>query len=53
MRAGGSLVAIGTIIGTIAGGLLSQPSAGLLVGFGAGAFAAILIYAIDRKRQNR
>lgn len=53
MRAGGSLVAIGTIAGTIAGGLLGQPSAGLLVGFGLGVVAALIVWAIDRKRHNR
>ena len=50
MRAGGSLVALGTIVGTIAGGLLGQPSAGLLVGLAAGASAALIVWLSDRKR---
>lgn len=53
MRAGGSLIAVGTIVGTISGGLLGQPSAGLLVGFGLGVLSALIVWAIDHKRQNR
>lgn len=50
MRAGGSLVAFGTIIGTIVGGLFGQPSAGLLAGFAAGAALATILWLIDRTR---
>lgn len=49
MRGGGSLVAIGTILGTIGGGLLGQPSAGLIVGLGVGVLAAIAIWLNDRQ----
>ena len=48
-RGGGALVAIGTIVGTISGGLLGQPSAGLLVGLGVGVLAAVLIWLNDRR----
>lgn len=49
MRAGGSLVAIGTIVGTIGGGLMGQPTLGLLVGFGVGALAAVGVWLLDRR----
>lgn len=47
-RAGGSLIAIGTIVGTVAGGLWGQPSLGLLVGFVIGAAGAIVVWLRDR-----
>lgn len=50
MRAGGSLVALGTIVGTIGGGLMGQPSLGLLVGFATGAVAAVMVWLLDRRR---
>lgn len=50
MRAGGSIVALGTIAGTIIGAVLGQPSAGILVGFACGALAATLVWLADRKR---
>ena len=53
MRAGGSLIALGTITGTIAGSLAGQPSAGLLGGFLLGAFAAVLVWVWDRGRARR
>lgn len=47
-RAGGSLIALGSIAGTFGGGALGQPSIGLLVGFGAGTLLAVLIWLRDR-----
>lgn len=50
MRAGGSLIALGTIAGTIVGGLYGQPSAGLLGGFAAGAVGAVAVWLVNRRR---
>ncbi len=50
MRAGGSLIALGTIAGTIGGGLAGQPSAGLLAGAAAGALGALAVWVVDRRR---
>tara|TARA_R110000824_G_scaffold110723_1_gene258888 strand:+ start:385 stop:588 length:204 start_codon:yes stop_codon:yes gene_type:complete len=41
---GGVFIAIGAIVGAIAGGFLGQPSAGLLAGLALGALAALLIW---------
>ena len=41
---GGVFIAIGAIVGAIAGGLMGQPSAGLLAGLALGALAALLIW---------
>jgi uncharacterized protein YqgC (DUF456 family) len=41
---GGVFIAIGAIVGVIAGGLMGQPSAGLLAGLALGALAALLIW---------
>lgn len=49
MRAGGSLIALGTIAGTLGGGLLGQPSAGLLAGFASGSAVAVVIWLRDRR----
>lgn len=50
LRGGGSAIALLAIAGTIAGGLLGQPSAGLLAGIAAGALIALLIWLADRRR---
>jgi len=42
--AGGAPLALLTLLGPIVGGLLGQPSIGLLVGFGLGVLVAILIW---------
>ena len=41
---GGIFIALGTIGGAIVGGLMGQPSAGLLAGLGLGALVALLIW---------
>lgn len=50
MRAGGAFLALGTIAGTLIGGLLGQPSLGLLLGFAGGAAIAVLVWLADRRR---
>lgn len=45
---GGVFIAIGTIAGAIAGGLMGQPSIGLLAGLALGALAAFAIWLKDR-----
>lgn len=47
-RAGGFLIALAIIIGTVVGGLRGQPSLGLLVGVVAGLAAAALLWIVDR-----
>lgn len=41
---GGVFIAIGAIVGAIGGGVLGQPSAGLLAGLALGTAAALLIW---------
>lgn len=41
---GGAPIALLTLAGAVIGGLLGQPSIGLLVGLGLGALVAILIW---------
>ena len=41
---GGVFIAIGAIVGAIGGGLMGQPSAGMLAGLALGALAALLIW---------
>lgn len=41
---GGVFIAMGAIVGVIAGGYLGQPSAGLLAGLALGTFVALLIW---------
>jgi len=41
---GGIFIALGTLGGAIVGGLMRQPSAGLLAGLGLGALVALLIW---------
>lgn len=48
--AGGIFVALGLLLGAIAGIALDQPSAGMVIGFGVGAAIAALIWLFDRKR---
>ena len=48
--AGGIFVALGLLVGAIAGIALDQPSAGMVIGFGVGAAIAALIWLFDRKR---
>ena len=50
-RAGGFIIAVAIIVGALGGTILGQPSAGVLIGFAAGAAAAILIWLKDRRRR--
>ena len=47
---GGAPIALSIMTGTIGGGLMGQPSAGLLVGTGVGIGIALLLYLYDRAR---
>ncbi|MEJ7926447.1 hypothetical protein WG908_06725 [Sphingobium sp. AN641] len=47
---GGALIALSIMAGTIGGGLMGQPSAGLLAGTGIGTALALLLYLYDRSR---
>ena len=49
-QAGGSILAISIIAGTVAGTIVNQPSIGILVGTAAGALLAVLIWLLDRHR---
>jgi hypothetical protein len=48
--AGGIFIFLGLIIGAVYGINVGQPMLWLLRGFGAGAFLALLVWAIDRTR---
>lgn len=48
-RALGALIALLAVGGAIGGGLLGQPSIGLLAGIGTGALLAILFWLVDRR----
>lgn len=51
VRGGGVFMALGTLGGTIIGGLLGQPSIGFLAGLGGGlALHGLLWYRDSRKR---
>lgn len=47
--AGGFPIAAGAIGGTVLGVAYGQPTAGLLIGLGAGVAAAVAIWLIDRR----
>lgn len=49
-NAGGVLIAAGSIVGTAAGSIAGQPTAGLLAGLILGGLAAIAVWLIDRRR---
>jgi len=49
-RAGGVIIAITTLVGTVWGGVEGQMSAGLLLGLGTGAVLSVLLWLWDRKR---
>lgn len=48
--AGGVFIAILTIAGAIVGGLMGQPSIGMLAGFAAGCSIAVAIWWKERER---
>lgn len=49
-QAGGSILAISIIAGTVAGVIVRQPSIGFLVGAGAGVLLALLFWLHERRR---
>jgi hypothetical protein len=48
--AGGIFIAMGLLLGAIAGVALDQPSAGMVIGMGIGAAIAVAVWLLDRKR---
>ena len=49
-KGGGILLALGAIVGAMAGGYQGQPSLGLLIGLAAGTALAIAAWLRDRAR---
>ena len=49
MNAGGVLLALGSIVGTVTGSVLGVPTAGLISGLGLGVVAALIVWLIDRR----
>lgn len=49
-QAGGSILAISIIAGTVAGVIVGQPSIGFLIGTAAGVLLATLFWLNDRRR---
>lgn len=48
--AGGFLIALSSMVGAVAGGTQGQPSAGLLMGLGAGVALALAVWLRDKRR---
>ncbi len=48
-KAGGIFIALGAVVGAIAGIDRGEPSLGLVIGLGAGAALAVVIYLIGRR----
>ena len=48
-RGGGAIIALLAMAGVIGGGLMGQPSAGLLAGLGLGAAIALFLWFRDRR----
>jgi len=48
--AGGFLIAIATTFGAFLGATQGQPSAGLMIGLGAGVALALAVWLLDRRR---
>lgn len=48
--AGGIFIALGLLIGAIAGVALRQPSAGMVIGLASGTALALAVWIFDRKR---
>lgn len=49
-RGGGIFLALFALLGVIGGGLLGEPTLGLLGGLGLGAVTALLLWLSDRRR---
>jgi hypothetical protein len=49
-QAGGSILAISIIAGTVAGVIVSQPSIGFMIGTAAGVLLAFLFWRLDQRR---
>lgn len=49
-QAGGFIIAVAILAGTIVGGLKGQPSIGLLAGLGLGVAVAVAVWLRDRAR---
>ena len=50
-QAGGFIIAVAILAGTVIGALAGQPSLGLLSGAGVGIAAALAIWLVDRTRR--
>jgi hypothetical protein len=48
--AGGIFIALGLLVGAIAGVAMNQPSAGMITGFAVGAAIALIIWLVDRRK---
>lgn len=49
--AGGFFIALFTVVGVITGGIMGQPSLGLLIGLGIGVLAALGVWLRDRAKE--
>ena len=49
-KAGGFLLAISIIMGVLGGGMLGQPSIGLLAGTAVGLILLLIVWLVDRRR---
>jgi hypothetical protein len=52
-QAGGFIIAVAIMAGTIIGGLMNQPSVGLLAGLAIGVAAALALWLADRRKAGR
>jgi hypothetical protein len=52
-QAGGFLLALAILIGTVVGGLKGQPTIGLLIGLAVGMVAAAALWWVDRRKHGR
>lgn len=51
--AAGAILALTIVAGTLIGGVLGQPSIGLVAGVGVGSAIAIWLWLVDRRRTGR
>ncbi|WP_324750844.1 hypothetical protein SH591_05380 [Sphingomonas sp. LY54] len=49
-QAGGFLIAASVIVGSVAGMIVGQPSAGFVVGLATGVILAVVLWRRDRRR---